>query len=129
MLTKTQSVLEKFENEEKNILVDEMMTKAMKKENAVLGIDNVLSSLHEGRVMNLLYIKDYNDSGNFCRGCGFLTSQKIDKCPHCKDAVQKTDYILDIAALKAIEQGASVEVINENDKLKSAGSIGAFLRY
>ncbi len=43
--------------------------------------------------------------------------------------MQKVDYIIDLAAQKAIEQGASVEVIYGNDKFIKTGSIGAFLRY
>ena len=129
VMSKVQTVLEKYENEEKNLLVDEMVTKAMKKENAVLGLDNVLSALREGRVMRLLYIKDYKDSGYVCGECGFLTSQKTDKCPFCKEEMKKVDYIVDYAAQKAVELGATVEVVSENKELKEAGSIGAILRY
>ena len=126
---KVQPVLEEYENDEKNLLVDEMVTKAMKNENDILGLDNVLSALQEGRVMRLLYIMDYIDSGYSCGECGFLTSQKIGKCPFCKKEMKKIDYIIDFAAQKAVEQGATVEVVSESKELKEAGSIGAFLRY
>lgn len=129
VVSKAQSVLEQYENKGKEQFVDELMTKTMKKENAVLGIDNVLSALQEGRVMKLLYIRDYKDSGYSCNKCGFLTTQKTELCPYCKIGMQRIDYIVDLAAQKAIEQGSSVEVIGNNPKLFNAGSIGALLRY
>lgn len=126
---KAHSVIADFENEEKNSHVDDLFTKTMKKENAVLGIDNVLSALHEGRVMKLLFIKDYRDSGYSCSECGFLTSQKADRCPYCTIDMERIDYIVDLAAQKALEQGAEVEMVEENTTLQKNGSIGAFLRY
>jgi hypothetical protein len=40
------------------------------------------------------------------------------------------DYIVDLAGEKAIEQGARVDVLTEdNEKLREAGGIGAFLRF
>jgi peptide chain release factor subunit 1 len=129
VLSKVQSIIERFENKEKNISVDLLLTKALKNENAVLGIDDVLAALREGRVRKLLFIKDHKASGYSCQACGFLTSQKIEKCPYCSAAMQKVDYIIDLAAQKAIDQGASCEVVYDNEKFEKAGSIGALLRY
>ena len=43
--------------------------------------------------------------------------------------MQKVNYIVDLVAQKAVEQGAMVEVVSENKKLEESGSIGAFLRF
>lgn len=43
--------------------------------------------------------------------------------------MDKADYIIDIAAQKAVEQGAAVELVAENRKLSDSGGIGAFLRF
>ena len=39
------------------------------------------------------------------------------------------DYMIDLAAQKAIEQGAAFEVVHDNEQFEKAGAIGAFLRY
>jgi peptide chain release factor subunit 1 len=129
VLARVQPILEKYENNVKNLIIGELLTKTMKKENAVLGVDDVLAALQEGRVMKLLFLKDYRDSGYSCLRCGFLTSQEIVACPYCKKEIRKVDHIIDLAVQKAIEQGAAVEVVIENKKFEKAGSVGAFLRY
>ncbi|MEW6109899.1 MAG: Vms1/Ankzf1 family peptidyl-tRNA hydrolase [Nitrospirota bacterium] len=129
VLSKVQPFLEQYEIEEKNLIVEELLTRTMKKENAVTGLDDVLAALHDGRIMKLLFSGDYRDSGYSCVKCGFITSQEIDRCPYCNSDVAKIDYIIELAAQKAIEQGASVEIIYGNEKFEKAGSIGALLRY
>jgi peptide subunit release factor 1 (eRF1) len=79
--------------------------------------------------MKLIFLKDYKQSGLTCKNCGYLTIQHISKCPYCKGDIQGVTYIVDLAAQKAVEQGAFVEVTDENKKLKESGSIGAFLRF
>ncbi len=129
VLAKAEPLLEKYEQAEKDAMVDELLTRTSKKESAVLGLDNVLSALQEGRIMKLLLVKDYRASGYACEKCGFLTSQVIDNCPYCKDKADKVDYIVDLAIQRSLEQGAEIEVISGNEQLEKTGSIGAILRY
>ncbi len=129
VLFRVTPVIEAYERKEKEETIELLMTKTMKNENAVLGIDNVLSALQEGRVMKLLFVKDYKTHGFSCARCGFLTSQMAAECPYCKKPMQKVDYMIDLAAQKAIEQGAAFEVVHDNKQFEKAGAIGAFLRY
>ena len=41
----------------------------------------------------------------------------------------RVNYIVDLLAQRAVEQGALIEVLDSNKKLKDAGKIGAFLRF
>jgi hypothetical protein len=43
--------------------------------------------------------------------------------------MEMVDYVVDLAGEKAIGQGALIEVLTDNKKLKEAGGIGAFLRF
>ncbi len=43
--------------------------------------------------------------------------------------MKKVKYFVDLIAQKAVEQGALVDVVARNEKLKEAGNIGAFLRF
>src|SRR4030043_1170851 len=129
ILEKVEPILKEFEKKKEAETIDDLLTKTMKNENAVIGIENVLNALQEGRIMKLIFLKDYKQSGLICKNCGYLTIQHISKCPYCKGEIQGVNYIVDLAAQKAVEQGAFVEVTDENKKLKESGSIGAFLRF
>jgi peptide chain release factor subunit 1 len=129
ILKKVEPLLQAFEKKEDEKTVDDLLTKTMKNENAVTGIEDVLHTLQEGRIMKLLFLKDFKKSGLICKNCGFLTVQNVTACPYCKGKTKKVNYIVDLMAQKAVDQGAIVEVLNDNRKLKDAGKIGAFLRF
>jgi peptide chain release factor subunit 1 len=129
VLEKAGPVLQAFENRKEAETIDDLLTKAMKNENAVIGVENVLNAIQEGRVMRLILLKDFKQTGLACKECGHLTVQNISSCPYCKGEVESANYLVDMIAQKAIEQGAGVAVSSENKKLRDAGSIGAFLRF
>jgi len=129
ILEKAEPGLFSFEKKREDGIIDDLLTKAMKNENAVIGIENVLNALQEGRIMKLIFLRDYKQSGLSCSNCGYLTVQNISSCPFCKGEMQKVNYIVDLIAQKAVEQSAFVEVASENKKLKESGNIGAFLRF
>jgi uncharacterized OB-fold protein len=79
--------------------------------------------------MKLVFLKDFKISGYSCNSCGSLTVQKVDTCPYCKAGMEMVDYIVDLAGEKAIGQGALVEVLTDDKKLREAGGIGALLRF
>lgn len=129
ILKKAEPILLSFEKRMDEETVDDLLTKSMKNENAVTGIEDVLHTLQEGRIMKLLFLKDFKRSGLTCENCGFLTVQKVSSCPYCKGKTKKVNYIVDLLAQKAVEQGALIEVLTDNKKLRDAGKIGAFLRF
>jgi len=129
ILKKAEPVLRASERKHDEKTVEDLLTGAMKNENAVIGIEDVLHTLQEGRIMKLLFLKDFKKSGLTCENCGFLTVQTVPNCPYCKGKTKKVNYIVDLLAQKAVEQGALIEVLDENKKLKDAGKIGAFLRF
>lgn len=129
ILKKADPILREYEKRRDEETLDELLTRAMKNENAVIGIDDVLNALQEGRIMKLLFLEDYKISGLICKNCGFLTVQQVSQCPYCGGKTKKVSYIIDMLAQKAVEQGAVIEVLAESRKLKDAGKIGAFLRF
>ncbi|MBE0427381.1 MAG: hypothetical protein IBX72_12155 [Nitrospirae bacterium] len=129
ILEKVEPILHAFEKKKEDETIDELIARVMKNENAVIGIDDVLNALQEGRIMKLVVQKDYKQHGFSCKKCGYLTSQELSICPYCKGEMQKANYLIDFIAQKAVEQGALVEVVSENKKLQKSGNIGAFLRF
>ncbi|TAL25296.1 MAG: hypothetical protein EPN94_05535 [Nitrospirae bacterium] len=126
---KVKPVIEEFEREKEKATVSELLTAAMKREHAVLGMEDVLNALQEGRIMKLVFIKEFGDSGYACRKCRYLTERKVAPCPYCRGEMEEVSYIVDLAAQRAVESGASVEVISDNKELLNTGGIGAFLRF
>lgn len=129
VMAKSESVVAVWEKAKEEEMVSNLMAKAMKNESAVLGLDNVLSVLQEQRVMRLVMRRGLAASGYSCTACGALSVQRIDSCPYCKGAMEMVDRIVNLAGEKAIQQGAVVEVVEEDSPLKNVGGIGAFLRY
>ena len=129
ILKKADPLIEAYEKKKETEDIEELLTKAMKNENAVLGIENVLNAIQEGRVMKLIILQDFKQAGLSCKHCNYLSVQDIASCPFCKGDMLDAKYLADLVAQKAVEQGAFVEVASENRKLREAGSIGAFLRF
>ena len=129
ILKKAEPLLRDSERKKDEKTVNDLLTKAMKNEAAVIGIEDVLHASQEGRIMKLIFLKDFKKSGLTCENCGFLTVQSVSDCPYCKGKTKKVNYIVDLLAQKSVEQGALIEVLDDNKKLKEAGKIGAFLRF
>jgi peptide chain release factor subunit 1 len=129
ILNKVEPIVSDYEKEKETETVKNLIAKAMKNENAVLGLDNVLNALQEQKVMKLVFVKDFRMSGYSCASCGFLTAQKTGSCPYCRGDVETVDYMIDLAGEKAVQQGALIEVVSESKELLEAGGIGAFLRF
>jgi peptide chain release factor subunit 1 len=129
VLDRTLKIAEELEGEKEQQIVDDLITKAMKKNMAVLGLEDVLFNLQEGKVMDLIFLKDLTASGLKCSNCDFLTVQSIKSCPYCSGSFDTINYIIDYAAQKAVELGARIEVIRKSDELARAGGIGAQLRF
>lgn len=126
---KVRTVISGVESMEEKAIVSDLLTAVGKGQNAVIGIEDVLNALQEGRIMKLIFIKDFKDAGYECRDCRHLSKQKVSACPYCKGGMKEVNYLIDLAAQRAVEQGSLTEVIAENKELLDAGGIGAFLRF
>ncbi len=129
LLNRTLKIIEEFEREKEKDTVEELITRAMKNNMAVIGLEDVLSDMQEGKIMKLVFLKDKMANGYKCTNCNFLTSQSIEACPYCKGKFEGVNYMVDLAAQRAVEQGVLIEVITESDRLAQAGGIGALLRF
>ena len=111
-------------------IVEELITRSMKGEQSVLGIEGVLQAARERKINTLVFVKDYRESGLECRKCGALTARELDSCPYCEGEVEHIEYMVDLVAQKAVEQGSAVKVLShEGDLLSEKGGIGAILRF
>jgi peptide chain release factor subunit 1 len=108
-------------------LVNTIRTSAAKGVNGVVGLDSTLSIANEGRVQVLITLRDYHAQGFRCGGCGYLTTQQLEKCLFCGGQFEEIPDAVEAVITQVIEKGGSVEVIDE--ALMGQIRIGALLRY
>ncbi|WP_028845434.1 hypothetical protein [Thermodesulfovibrio thiophilus] len=132
VLEKVLPFIEEYEKLKEKETVSELIIKALKNENAVIGVDDVLKYLRDKRVMKLVISKDHKVGGFICQNCGFATTQSVECCMECGGCVMKSEDLIERATEMALAQSALVEVVkDEKDrgKLLEYGGVGAFLRF
>ena len=110
-------------------LVDKSITMAASGGTGATGLIDTLNAIHEGRVKTLLVLEDFEEAGFRCDGCGYLTTQPLEKCPFCGGQFDRIDSAVEMAVQEALQKGADVKILEENDQLDKAGSIAAIMRY
>ena len=108
-------------------LVDTIRTSAAKGINGVVGLDGTLSIANEGRVQVLITVRDYHAPGFRCGGCGYLTTQQLEKCLFCEGEFEEIPDAVEAVMAQVVEKGGSAEVVDET--LMGQIRIGALLRY
>jgi peptide chain release factor subunit 1 len=108
-------------------LVDTIRTSAAKGINGVVGLDSTLSIANEGRVQVLITARDYHAPGFRCEGCGYLTTQQLEKCLFCDGQFEEIPDAVEAVMAQVVEKGGTAEVIDE--ELMGQLRIGALLRY
>jgi peptide subunit release factor 1 (eRF1) len=109
-------------------LVDKMITSAAKGAEGVVRLDETLSAVHDGRVQTLIVREGYRAEGYQCKGCGYITTQKLDACPFCGKSFKQIKDAVEMAIRRVMQDGGDVEVVYGSPKLEEIG-IGGVLRY
>ncbi len=126
---KANKIIDKFEIETKNNLVDRLIGEYNPNGMGVLGIEAVVKSLLTEQIKILIYDRQFIHSGYICESCRYFTIEKKEKCPYCGGEPVFYNDIVDEIVEDALNQGCEVVDIEGNEKLSEAGSIGAVLRY
>lgn len=130
LLDHSMSLMEEIALAEERLLVGSVVTAASKGGNGVTGLADSLYALQQGRVRELLVHEGYAAPGYACPSCGYVGTEAAPKCPFCghegmelvKDAVNRAIH-------KAVQTGADVNIIRDNEELQRAGYVAAVLRY
>ena len=110
-------------------LIDRVTTAAAKKGNGVVGVDETLKAIHDGRVQTLLVSENYHEPGFHCLGCGHLTTFKMDACPFCSGEFERISDVVEHAVMDVMQNGGDIEVIHDHPDLQQVGRMGGILRY
>jgi peptide subunit release factor 1 (eRF1) len=110
-------------------LVDEMLANWRRGSGAAVGLSDTLVALQEHRVSILMISAGFQASGFRCQACRYLMLTEREECPLCGGAVESVDDLVETMTHRALEQGVEVEIVRGNEKLVTAGSVGALFRY
>jgi peptide subunit release factor 1 (eRF1) len=129
ILGKAKEVIEDFEDNNTNQLINRLVDELEPQGLGVLGLKKTIDALLSDNIKTLVYLEDYSARGYSCPACGFLTLKLIEKCPYCENQLFNFNDIVDEIVESALNQGSEIIQVKENEKLKSSGKIGAVLRY
>ncbi len=112
-------------------LVEELLTAAAKHEQATQGLQPTLRALREKRIWRLVYAEGFNPQGKECPNCSSLLIAEPKTCKYCRTHLKPLDDLIERMAERLIENGGKTEMVCDvaAERLKSAGGIGAFLRF
>jgi peptide subunit release factor 1 (eRF1) len=129
ILDRAMEIGRKAEIRHEDKLVSAVKTNAAKEQGGVIGLDDTLQAVHDGRVQTLVLQEDYRAPGYQCMGCEFITSQELDTCPYCGNKFNQIQDAVELAVRKALQAGGEVEFIQSEPAQEVLGGIGALLRY
>jgi stalled ribosome rescue protein Dom34 len=116
-----------FHKEE--LLLNKIVTGAAKERKGVLGLDDTLVAVHDGRVQSLVIQDGYRAIGYQCQGCGYLTAREMPTCQFCGSKFKDIPDAIEMAVHKVMNAGGDVEVLQHQHKISGFEDIGALLRY
>jgi peptide subunit release factor 1 (eRF1) len=118
------------EREDERRIVDAVVGQALRGGLGVLGPDDVVLALNEGRVHTLVIEEDFRRSGYRCDNCGALgaKAEAAVVCPFCAGDLRVVHDLREALVATALAAGGRVEVLPHGNKLHSYRGVGAFLR-
>lgn len=118
------------ERKDEEAAVHAVVGQALRGGLAVLGPDDVVLALNEGRVHTLVMDRDFERAGFRCDNCGALGSsaESAEVCPWCQGELHVVHDLGQALVALALAGGARIEIVPRSNKLRSYRGVGAFLR-
>ena len=131
VLAETLKIEEEVERQREIDLVESLITAAMKKQKAVLGVEDTLLALQEGSVWQLVYSEGYMVMGGQCTNCEALLSNDNGPCSYCGKRVRVIDDLIQLAADRVMNMDGKIEQVQGPAavRLNEVGSLGAVLHF
>jgi peptide subunit release factor 1 (eRF1) len=112
--------------------VDSVVGQALGGGLAVLGPEDVVLALNEGRVHTLVLEEDFSRKGFRCDNCDALGAVRSDRaaeaCPFCGGDVRAVPHLGEALVARTLAEGGRVEVVPHANKLHSYRGVAATLR-
>ena len=110
-------------------LLQKLVTAAAKGRGGVLGLEETLHALREGRVQTLVIRDGFRAPGYRCQGCGYLTASALPACPYCGGTFVQIADAVEMAVHAVMQAGGEVDMVQREPQVKGFEDIGALLRY
>jgi len=130
VLQETLRVERRIEREFEKRLVQDLIA-ADGRQPVTLGLERTLQALSEERIWRLVYAAGFHPKGGRCEKCELLLTGADGACVYCGGTVRPVSDLMEPVAERVLEQDGKVEQVQGEaaELLRSAGSIGAFLRF
>ena len=131
ILQRAGALREEDERRSERDLVDQIVGAAESGGQGVVGIDDTLQAVLDGRVHLLAVAEGIATEGSECLSCGYFAAKEFPECPVCGGEPEPVPDVVDRAIEKAYLAGAQVEVVlgEAREWLLARGGLGAVLRY
>lgn len=129
VLQKAMEIGQAAEDRREKQLLDTLITNTAKAKGGVMGVQDTLDALREGRIQSLVIEEGYRVSGASCTGCGYLCSAQIESCPFCGSKMEPIPDVAELAVRQVMAAGGEVEVLRPEQSGETFKKIGALLRY
>lgn len=131
LLERARRVWEEHERRSERDLVASLSDAAAANGRGVLGIDDTVRAVQEGRVQTLVVAEGVEKGGSACTRCDYFAARALDRCPLCGGETEPAPDIVERAVERAYLGGAHVESVfgEAREWLLARGGVGALLRY
>jgi peptide chain release factor subunit 1 len=98
---------------------------------AVVGIDETIQAVFEGRADTAAVADGVTAEGSLCPNCEYFSAQRFERCPTCNAEARPLPEAIEYTMERAYLSGAHVNVVFEEarEALLARGGLGAVLRY
>lgn len=137
ILERAMKIGDEVEQRREVVLVDAVVTGAAKGRGGVVGLEDTLGAVREGRVQNLVIRDGFRAPGYRCLNCGHLSAKTMETCPFCGGETEQIPDAVEVAVRQVMASGGDVDVLRNGDggetqggtHVKGFDQIGALLRY
>ncbi len=110
--------------------VEAVVGEALRGGLGVVGPEDVVLAVNEGRVYALVVEEDFERHGYQCDNCGTLGSnvESAEICPFCAGDLRAVQNLREALVARTLSAGGRVAVVPRSSKLHSYRGVAAFLR-
>jgi hypothetical protein len=118
------------EREDERRAIDHVVGQALRGALAVVGPEDVVLALNEGRVQTLVVEDDFERTGFRCDNCDALGAsvEAAEVCPFCGGELRAVPQLREALVARTLAEGGRVEVVPHGNKLHSYRGVAATLR-
>ncbi|MGQ9572221.1 MAG: baeRF10 domain-containing protein [Dehalococcoidia bacterium] len=131
VLEQARELLHEDERRSERRLVEQLVDVAESGGRGVVGIDETVRAVLEGRVHVLVVAEGVIKEGAACQNCDYLAAGEFGRCPVCGEEAETIPDIVERLVEGAYLTGAHVETVfgEAREWLLARGRLGAVLRY